>query len=598
MAYMNWYNDGTVQATNGSANLVFTGAQLRANVDPGQGILIDGVLYELLTVDDDTHATIRPVFAGITGSGKAFQAVPIQGYLVSLAAQVAAQANAVTSLTSAAAAANAGDYLQFLGDPVTPTTRSAIQVATDLFSKMAEVAVASASTCDIGAAASPKVQITGATTITSLGAATHCRRLVRFGAALTLTHNAASLILPGAANITTAAGDTAEFVSDGSGNWRCAWYSRASGQPVNPALSATSLTLSNALTAASATLSGGLTATTGTINGTAFVVNNAAGGLGIFIQGAAGNSRTLYFRTQSSGRWTIACNNEAESGANAGSNFVIQRYDDSGTYIDDAMRIIRATGNVKFSGQVGIGITPTNPLSLSFNGATTDAISVANSQSGGKVWKLGPATGNLGFGFYQSTDGVVAGGFGSDGSLLKGTTSNGGFTGSASVAFEKNGTGRALTLYQQNSSGDGMLVRVDSTNSAYEQFQFSGSISGSIAPATGGSSVSFNTTSARALKMGAQPLTSEVILNARMYRGTWINNPDHEWVGGIADEMGLLVPEGYTPSPTPHLAPHQEGYVPDFFDYSKFIPHLIVQAQSGWARMAAIEARLAAAGIA
>jgi hypothetical protein len=52
---------------------------------------------------------------------------------------------------------------------------------------------------------------------------------VRFAAALTLTHNATSLILPGAANITTAAGDVGIFTSDGSGNWRCINYETAAG---------------------------------------------------------------------------------------------------------------------------------------------------------------------------------------------------------------------------------------------------------------------------------------------------------------------------------------------------------------------------------
>jgi hypothetical protein len=49
---------------------------------------------------------------------------------------------------------------------------------------------------------------------------------------LTLTHNAASLILPGGSNITTAAGDCASFLSLGSGNWCCTKYVKASGAPV------------------------------------------------------------------------------------------------------------------------------------------------------------------------------------------------------------------------------------------------------------------------------------------------------------------------------------------------------------------------------
>lgn len=106
-----------------------------------------------------------------------------------------------------------------------------IQTIDDILSP-AEASVASAGTTDIGAVTSPLVQITGTTTITALGtAAAGRRRLVRFAGALTLTHNATSLILPGGANITTAAGDTAEFISAGSGNWRCVRYTKANGAP-------------------------------------------------------------------------------------------------------------------------------------------------------------------------------------------------------------------------------------------------------------------------------------------------------------------------------------------------------------------------------
>jgi hypothetical protein len=91
--------------------------------------------------------------------------------------------------------------------------------------------LASAATVDVGAAAANTVNITGTTTITSLGtkAAGPVRRLV-FAASLTLTHNAASLILPGGTNIVTGAGDVAEVVSLGGGNWRCLTYTSARGR--------------------------------------------------------------------------------------------------------------------------------------------------------------------------------------------------------------------------------------------------------------------------------------------------------------------------------------------------------------------------------
>lgn len=96
-----------------------------------------------------------------------------------------------------------------------------------------QVTLASAATMNIGAAAANSIVVTGTTAITSLGtAAAGVSRSVRFAAALTLTHNAKSLILPGAANITTAAGDVAVFESLGGGNWICTAYLTANGKPL------------------------------------------------------------------------------------------------------------------------------------------------------------------------------------------------------------------------------------------------------------------------------------------------------------------------------------------------------------------------------
>lgn len=90
--------------------------------------------------------------------------------------------------------------------------------------------IASASTTDIGAATGQYVKVTGTTTITALGTvAAGTMRWVEFTGALTLTHNGTSLKLPTSANITTAAGDTACFVSLGSGNWKCLHYVRLDG---------------------------------------------------------------------------------------------------------------------------------------------------------------------------------------------------------------------------------------------------------------------------------------------------------------------------------------------------------------------------------
>lgn len=101
------------------------------------------------------------------------------------------------------------------------------------FTSLGWVDVASATITNIVAANSPNVRITGTNTITGLGtAASGTKITARFADALTFTHNGTSLILPGAANITTAANDTADMVSLGSGNWICTSYKKASGAAV------------------------------------------------------------------------------------------------------------------------------------------------------------------------------------------------------------------------------------------------------------------------------------------------------------------------------------------------------------------------------
>ncbi len=113
----------------------------------------------------------------------------------------------------------------------------------------AEIDLASASTTSIGAQQSDNVRITGTTTITSFGTiASGVTRQLRFAAALTLTHNATSLILPGGANIITAAGDTATAVSLGSGNWVVTDFMPASGWR------GSSVVLAEAIASGSATL--------------------------------------------------------------------------------------------------------------------------------------------------------------------------------------------------------------------------------------------------------------------------------------------------------------------------------------------------------
>jgi hypothetical protein len=93
--------------------------------------------------------------------------------------------------------------------------------------------IASATTTNLYASGD-YAHITGSTTITSFGTApAGYEKTVVFDGSLLLTYNATSLILPGAANIQTGAGDTAIFRSEGSGNWRAITYMTASDSYTN-----------------------------------------------------------------------------------------------------------------------------------------------------------------------------------------------------------------------------------------------------------------------------------------------------------------------------------------------------------------------------
>ena len=91
--------------------------------------------------------------------------------------------------------------------------------------------IASAGTLNLDAATGDLIDVTGTTTITAVTLAEGVEKTVRFTGALTLTHGA-SLVLPGSANITTAAGDVAVFRGYASSVVRVVTYQKLSGLAV------------------------------------------------------------------------------------------------------------------------------------------------------------------------------------------------------------------------------------------------------------------------------------------------------------------------------------------------------------------------------
>jgi hypothetical protein len=113
-----------------------------------------------------------------------------------------------------------GGYLATSGGTMTGILREA---------KGADVASATALTLGTDG---NSFDITGTTAITSINSlGVGSRVTLQFDDALTLTHHATDLILPGGANITTVAGDIAVFVEYASGDWRCVSYTRGASSP-------------------------------------------------------------------------------------------------------------------------------------------------------------------------------------------------------------------------------------------------------------------------------------------------------------------------------------------------------------------------------
>lgn len=122
--------------------------------------------------------------------------------------------------------------------------------------------VASAGTINLGAATGNLVDVTGTTAITAVTLPDGNETLVRFTGALTLTHGA-SLVLPGAANITTVAGDFALFRGYAAGVVRCVCYVRSARTPDAVLLRDGSLAMLGALAMADFNITAAKTVTFG-----------------------------------------------------------------------------------------------------------------------------------------------------------------------------------------------------------------------------------------------------------------------------------------------------------------------------------------------
>lgn len=213
---------GQVIETDGSGNLSFVDQAAGTSYSAGTGLTLSGTTFS----NNLTSSTLsaNTVYIGTTSARQSIVFLVGASHTVSLTANATLGNNRSIILPDA-------DGTMALLTTALPLTGG---LMTGLISEAQGTDIVSATTTSIGASAGNFVRITGTNTITSLDSSTAgVRIIVEFTGALLLTYNATSLILPGAANITTAAGDTATFVSLGSSNWICVSYQRASGVPIS-----------------------------------------------------------------------------------------------------------------------------------------------------------------------------------------------------------------------------------------------------------------------------------------------------------------------------------------------------------------------------
>ena len=118
--------------------------------------------------------------------------------------------------------------ISYLSGDLLPLSGGSLSGAVDF---APPVVVVGAATTELAALDSNYVTVTGNAVINSFGVAPEgVTRVVLFTGSPTLSHNAAGIILPTAAAISVAPGDTACFQSYGGGVWRCVWFTRYNGK--------------------------------------------------------------------------------------------------------------------------------------------------------------------------------------------------------------------------------------------------------------------------------------------------------------------------------------------------------------------------------
>jgi hypothetical protein len=107
---MAWYSAGTVSVTNGSATVTGSGTAWVANAQAGEAFHgPDKNIYEIVSVNSNTSLTISPGYLGTTRSGEGYSILPVKGYPLLAAQQMAALISTVQGYVDGALSGRFGN---------------------------------------------------------------------------------------------------------------------------------------------------------------------------------------------------------------------------------------------------------------------------------------------------------------------------------------------------------------------------------------------------------------------------------------------------------------------------------------------------------
>jgi hypothetical protein len=203
-----------------------------------------------------------------------------------------------------------------------------------------------------------------------------------------------------------------------------------------------------AFAASSGTFSGNITGTS--IQASLDVqVSTGAAISRVILNASAGQDRRIDVRTAGSARWTFGADSTAEGGANAGTNFAIRNFDDTGTQIITPFAITRADGQLT--------LISNNQQSLNLKGGTANNVYIgfyADSAA------QGTRTGYLGYGGSPGDRTFTIGNTGANADIQVAMNGTGAFTvqSGAGISLQSTMTLKWLTCGQIKSPADGQFT--------------------------------------------------------------------------------------------------------------------------------------------